>query len=252
MKQLTIILTLLLTLTGVVQAQPSLEDANAAYRAEQYTEAAVLYQNILDSCEMPRRSQALVYYNLGNAQFKSGELAQAILAYERSLRLNPTSRDTRYNLAFAESRIVDNIVDNQAFFLVTWLQFIRNLLTESTWLWLSLIAFILLVAAILIFLLSHDITWRKTAFGITIVAVLVTVVGFANALSLHRRDALRAEAIITNGIVVAKASPDRSGTELFTLHEGTKVTIHETVGSWVNVQVANNIGWLPASTLERI
>ena len=56
----------------------------------------------------------------------------------------------------------------------------------------------------------------------------------------------------TQGIVNAKSSPDRSGTDLFTLHEGTKVTIRETIGEWVNVRVGRNEGWIRLSCLERI
>lgn len=233
--------------------QPA-EAAAAAYQSANYTAAASLYQRILDSCYLDRKSEARVYYNLGNSYFKAGELAQAILAYERSLRINPTSRDTRYNLSFARAQIVDNIEDNRAFFLIDWLQFIRNLLTESTWLWISLIAFILLVASVLVFLLIAN--CKKIAFSLALIALIIWLTGLLNALSLHQRDALRNEAIITNGVVVAKASPDRAGTELFTLHEGTKVTIHETLGTppnqWVNIHVANYVGWIPASTLTRI
>ena len=100
--------------------------------------------------------------------------------------------------------------------------------------------------------LSKEQWLRKTAFYIGLVALFISVCACANAGSLHRRDTLRNEAIITQGIVNVKASPDRSGTELFTLHEGTKVTIHETLGDWCNIHVGNNVGWMKISSLERI
>ena len=65
-----------------------------------------MYQTLLD--EQP---DATLYYNLGNSRFKQGELAQAILNYERALRLKPNYKDAQYNLAFAQSRITDNIVE---------------------------------------------------------------------------------------------------------------------------------------------
>jgi hypothetical protein len=73
-----------------------------------------------------------------------------------------------------------------------------------------------------------------------------------NASSLYQRDTERAEAIITQGIVNAKSSPDRSGTDLFTIHEGTKVVITETIGGWCCIHVGNNIGWMQLAHLERI
>lgn len=252
-----ILVTLLAVLTIGVKAQnegseQTFEQANSLYVAGEYAQAAQAYQSYMDNHALTRESQAMVYYNLGNAHFKSGELAQAILAYERSLRLKPTYRDARYNLSFAQSQIIDNIEDNQAFFIANWLKYIRNLLTYDTWLWMSIIGFTLFIIGLILFLLSSDPVRRKVAFAVSLTALIICLCASANAWSLYRRDTQRSEAIVTRGIVNAKASPDRSGTELFTLHEGTKVAIHEVVGSWANVHVGNNIGWLPLSTIERI
>ncbi len=231
-------------------------EGNQHYADGNYTEAVTAYEQILNDslapAAIPAKDRALVYYNLGNAYFRMGELSQSILAYERSLRLNPLSRDTRYNLRFAQSRIVDNIEDNQAFFLSNGLKFIRNLLSYSTWMWLSIVLFSVMLAGLLCFALLQNPALRKTAFLTAIIALIISVSALANAISLHERDTERYEAIITQGIVNAKASPDRSGTDLFTLHEGTKVIIHEVVGGWANIHVGSNIGWMPLSSLERI
>ena len=192
-----------------------------------------------------------MYYNLGNTRFKQGELAQAILNYERALRLKPNYKDAKYNLAFAQSRIVDNIPE-QDFFLSSWARTVRNQLSERTWLRSSIALFILALAGLLLFLLGRAMWVRKTAFHTAWIALLFSLVTGLNAASLHNRDTLRNEAIITQGVVNAKSSPDRSGTDLFTLHEGTKVTIRETIGEWVNVHVGSNEGWIRSSNLERI
>ena len=109
-----------------------------------------------------------------------------------------------------------------------------------------------LPAGTMLFLLGHATILRKTAFHIGWVALLFCIWSGANAASLHRRDAARAEAIITQGVVNAKSSPDRSGTDLFTVHEGTKVEIRETLGTWCNIRVGNNEGWMLLNHLERI
>ena len=222
-------------------------EANQQYADGNYAEAAQMYEQILQ--EQPA---ADVYYNLGNAYFKQGELAQSILAYERCLRLDPRNKDAQYNLAFAQSRIIDNIEDNHVFFISSWLRAVRNSLREQTWMWLSICLFMLVLVGALLFALSKEQWLRKTAFYTAVVALIVSICACANAGSLHQRDTLRNEAIITQGIVNVKASPDRSGTELFTLHEGTKVTIHETLGEWCNIHVGNNVGWMKLSSLERI
>lgn len=222
-------------------------EANAQYAEGNYAEAAESYRQVL--VEQP---SAEVYYNLGNAYFKQGELSQSILAYERALRLRPLYKDAQYNLKFAQSRIVDNIEDTNSFFVSNWLKAVRNLLSEQTWMWLSVALFLLTLTGAMLFAFSRVVWLRKTAFYTAIVALVISVAACANAGSLHKRDTLRAEAVITQGIVNAKSSPDRSGTDLFTLHEGTKVTIKEQLGNWCNIHVGNNIGWIPLTTLERI
>ena len=221
--------------------------ANAQYAEGNYAEAAAQYEQVI--AEQP---SAEAYYNLGNAYFKQGELAQAILAYERALRIEPSYKDAKHNLLFAQSRIVDNIEDTQSFFLSNWLKAIRNALNQQTWMILSIALFICMLIGFFLFVFSQTVWVRKTAFYTSLVALLISLVACINAGSLHHRDTERAEAIITQGIVNAKSSPDRSGTDLFTVHEGTKVEITETIGDWCCIHVGNYIGWMPLAHLERI
>lgn len=221
--------------------------ANAQYAEGNYAEAAAQYEQVI--AEQP---SAEAYYNLGNAYFKQGELAQAILAYERALRIEPSYKDAKHNLLFAQSRIVDNIEDTQSFFLSNWLKAIRNALNQQTWMILSIALFICMLIGFFLFAFSQTVWVRKTAFYTSLVALLIALVACINAGSLHHRDTARAEAIITQGIVNAKSSPDRSGTDLFTVHEGTKVEITETIGDWCCIHVGNYIGWMPLAHLERI
>ncbi len=245
MKRL-IICNLLLVICHLTFAQSDFDAANAAYADGRYEEAAAIYQSLIDD-----QPDATLYYNLGNARFKQGELAQAILNYERALRLKPNYKDAQYNLAFAESKITDNIVE-QDFFLSVWARSVRNCMSESTWFILSVVLFITGLVCVLLFLLGRTAWLRKTAFHIAWIALLFALIAGLNAGSLHKRDTLRNEAVITQGVVNAKSSPDRSGTDLFTLHEGTKVTIRETLGEWSNVHVGSNEGWIRTSCLERI
>ena len=240
------VITTLLLFSAFTFAQDAFDAANAAYADGRYEEAAAMYQTLLD--EQP---DATLYYNLGNSRFKQGELAQAILNYERALRLKPNYKDAQYNLAFAQSRITDNIVE-QDFFLSSWARTMRNSLSERTWWSTSIGLFICALIALLLFLLGRELWLRKTAFHVAWIALLFSLIAGLNAGSLRQRNTLRNEAIITQGVVNVKSSPDRSGTDLFTIHEGTKVTIRETLGEWVNVSVGSNEGWMKAAHLERI
>ena len=114
MRRIISFLSLILIPCSLLLAQANFDAANAAYAEGRYAEAAAGYEALI--AETP---DATLYYNLGNTRFKQGELAQAILNYERALRLRPNYKDAQYNLAFAQSRITDNIVE-QDFFLSAW------------------------------------------------------------------------------------------------------------------------------------
>ena len=193
-----IICNLLLVICHLTFAQTDFDAANAAYAEGRYEEAATIYQALID--EQP---DATLYYNLGNARFKQGELAQAILNYERALRLQPNHKDAQYNLAFAQSKITDNIVE-QDFFLSAWTRAVRNSLKEQTWFFLSVSLFVLALIGLLLFLLSRETWLRKTAFHVAWLAFLFSLIAGLNAASLHKRDTLRSEAIITQNADTAR------------------------------------------------
>ncbi len=228
-------------------AQDNYAAANELYAAGEYAEAAAMYE-----AELEQGKSAEVYYNLGNAYFKMGELAQSILAYERALRINPRYEDAQHNLKFAQSRIVDDIEDNTAFFLSQWTTALRNALHETTWMWLSIGLFLLCLIGVIGFAFLHTLAWRKAGFHIAWIALVLSIISLSFTASLHNRDTVREEAIITQSIVNAKSSPDKSGTDLFVLHEGTKVHIRSTLSGWVEIHVGNHVGWVNQTALERI
>ena len=247
MKRLIFIFTLSISVIGSCLAQSTFEEANTLYADGNYTDAIAAYEYLLQE-----KPTAELFYNLGNAYFRQNELAHAILNYERALRLRPYWKDARYNLRFAQSRIIDNIEDKDAFFVSQWITSLRNLLNESTWTLLSIVFFLLTLAGGFLFAFSHLTGCRKAGFHTAWIALLLSLCSIGFAASLHHRDTVRAEAVIMQGIVNAKASPDKSGTDLFTLHEGTKVTIRSTLNDWAEVTVGDNRGWIRLNTLERI
>ena len=225
----------------------SWEEANQLYADGNFADAAAQYEAILQENPQPE-----VYYNLGNAYFKQGEIARAILSYERALRLKPNFPDCKHNLAFAQAKIIDNIEDNHQFFLSQWAEAFRNLLSETTWFRLSVGLFILALIGAFVFAFGRSIGLRKTGFHIGWIALVFSIITLCCSGSLHHRDNAREEAIIIQGIVNAKSSPDKSGTDLFILHEGTKVWVGETVNGWCSVSVGDHVGWISSNALERI
>ena len=139
MKRLTSIFFCLCCIISIATAQTTYQEANQLYADGNYIDAAAAYEYMLQQNQTPE-----LYYNLGNAYYRQDELAKAIINYERALRLKPYYKDARYNLRFAQSRIIDNIEDKDAFFISQWITAVRNLLNESWWSLLSLVHFCLL------------------------------------------------------------------------------------------------------------
>ena len=235
-----------------MSAQDIMQTANERYSDGAYSEAIELYEQLLDSCAIRNDDKAFVYYNLGNAFFRINETGKSILNYERCLRLQPNNKDARYNLKFAQSKIIDNIDDTHTFFLSQWITALRDMVNYRTWMWLSICLFWLCLIAVIVFLFTQPVALRKTGFHIAWLSFVLSVCSFAFATAAHNHRNDNTEAIVMQGIVNVKSSPDRSGTDLFVVHEGTKLRISDRVGEWVEVHVGDNIGWLREDNIERI
>ena len=223
--------------------------ANTAYNAGNYAQAEECYTRIVGQ----GLHSAALYYNLANAHFKQDELGKAMLYYNRALRLRPNDEDIRHNLEYAEQSTKDSIEEIPEFFLKTWIKSLRGALSCTAWSILSLLMLVAALACGLLYLLAQRLSLRKIGFYLMTVTALLFVVATAFAWSERNMLVERSEAIIMNSAVSIKSSPDRSATELFVLHEGTKVTIGETIDGWAEVRIADGRkGWIEQERIERI
>lgn len=233
----------------VCSADALWDRANTAYINNDFRTAAALYERIAAE----GLQSGKLYYNLGNARFKEGSLGRAILSYRRALALDPRSEDARYNLRVAERMTKDRIEAVPEFFLTGWLRECRALLSGTAWAVCSLAALGGLLAAVLLFLLSRRLLWRKTGFYAACALLLLAFATFCFA-SSDRRERLRnATAVVLAESVAVKSSPDRSATDLFVLHEGTTVEISGELGAWCEITIADGKrGWMEQAKLERV
>lgn len=223
--------------------------ANAAYNGGDYAAALSNYQAI----QAKGQHSAPLYYNMANAYFKLDELAEAILYYNRALRLAPADEDIRHNLEYAEQMTKDSIEKIPEFILTTWVRAVRGALNSTVWCVLSLVLLALSLSMMLIYLLAQRLSLRKTGFYVMVVAGVLFILTTIFAWSEGRMDVEHREAVIMNSAVSIKSSPDRAATELFVLHEGTKVVIGETISGWAEVRIADGRkGWIEESRIERI
>lgn len=192
--------------------------------------------------------------NIGNAYYKSDDNAHAILYYERALKLDPSYGDARHNLKFAQSRNRDRIDVVPEFFLVS---MIRNLgwkMDSNSWAVLSIILFAGFLAMLLLYRLGRSASSRKTGFfvGIVLLLLFAGALGFA---SWQKSDFMKAdEAIVVSPVVSIKSAPGAENSkDLFILHEGTKVRLLDSVGSWLNIELSDGRqGWIMSENVENI
>ena len=241
-------LALLCTVTPA-GAQSLVSQANEAYRNGDYARAVELYEQ---SGEQDGTSAAY-FYNLGNAYYKSGLYPRAILNYERALLLDPGNDDVRFNLEMAQARIADKIEPLGTFFLDQWFTTLRNLFSSNVWAVIAVVAFLIFLAGVVVYFFVDRVVWRKIGFFASLLALLITI--GANRFAAVQKQQLtqRESAIVFAPTIIAKSSPSESGTDLFVLHEGTKVYIVDRVGEWSEIRLEDgNRGWIPTDRLEVI
>ena len=185
------------------------QQADSAYAQEHYQQAISDYETLLK-----QGVSAELYYNLGNAYYRTDQMPKAVLNYERALLLSPGDADIRFNLQMARSKTIDKITPESEMFFVTWYRSLVNLMSVDAWARTALIALAIAIILALAYLFSDRIWLRK--------------VGFFGALLL---------------VVV-----------FLLLHEGTRVTITDnSMKDWKEIRVDDGKeGWIETNKIEII
>lgn len=227
----------------------SLAQANAHYTAGQFGKAATSYEGILAKGYESKE----LYYNLGNALYKSNNITYAILNYERALKLAPNDEDVIYNLEMAKAQVVDNIPTlPEPGFLRWWRDMIATRTTDN-WALRSTISFLVFLTLLGIFLLTRVSRIKKLTFWFGLLFLTYSAFTFSFASTQKARLTGHDSAVITERSVRVKGSPSESGTELFIIHEGLTVKITDQLGEWIEIRIADgNKGWVKETAMVKI
>jgi tetratricopeptide (TPR) repeat protein len=225
------------------------QQANEAYQLNQYEDAISLYSKVVDL----QFESATLYYNLGNAYYKNGNKALALLWYERARRLSPNNEDIIHNISFVQQQLVDKIEVLPELFIVKWWNICSALLTGKQWATTSIIACSLFVLCLLLILLLR-ISWvRSTSVFIAILAFIFTIFSFVFAKKETVRYVQQPEGIIMSQVVNVKSTPTEKGSDLFVIHSGLKVNITDRLNEWVEIRLPNGEkGWIMESMIAEI
>ena len=249
MKKIVFFLLIQFFALSMFAQETAIKEAEAAYTKEEYGKAIELYEGVLKS----NGPSVAIYYNLGNAYFKANKIAPAILNYERALVLDPADNDVRFNLQLARQKSVDKIEPVGDFFLTEWFKSVQNMASADSWAKIGILCFILFIGCLILFFFSKYLRLKKIGFYLGLLLLIMVI--FSNIFGSHQKGEIvnRMNAIIFAPTVTIKSSPDASGTDLFILHEGTKVSIKSKLGDWNEITTGDgNVGWIPTKDIEII
>lgn len=244
-------LGLALTVAGSAGAQDEIvESGNRYYQAGDYPAAVEAYEAVL--AEGFESSD--VFYNLGNAHFKTGGLGRAILSWERALALEPGGPDALANLELARSLTADEIEPLPRFWLLSVVWWWVDLVPRF---WLVLVvgvAWLASTVGVVMRILGRTDGMRLTGLW-TAAGGLVVVLILGTNLVVRELDLGTPEraVILAESVSVRSAPADDDDLTVFEVHEGTRVRIDQRTDEWAEIVLEDGkVGWVPVTVMEVI
>jgi len=258
-KKSIVILILLNGITGLFAGENEnlFVTANQYYQQENYEQAIYHYELILKN----GYENSELYYNLGNAYFRFGNIGKAILNYERAKRLAPLNDDIRHNLEIAKLSTVDKIEVPPRFFLVEILddliEFLGLRMNLNDFTKLVIGVYLVFMILIIVRIVVNRQNVKKRLLYI-ILPLFVTLILFVIMLQVEIYSHTHTnEAIILAEEIEVVGAPEQNAKQLFSLHQGTKVTIQNQLvkegKNWLEIKLVDGkTGWVEEEVLERI
>lgn len=229
-------------------AQVVFQQANDLYAKKDYQQAKEKYQLLVDE----GLQSFEVYYNLGNAYFKSDELGPALLYYYKAQKLKPNDADVQFNIQFAERQTIDKIEIPEEFFLTSWWKSVFLIFSLSTWNALLYVSLFLALISFVLYLFINQLVLKKLGFYVGSALVVLSILFYVMGNAQYRYFNSTQTGVIYALNTTVRSTPE-AGEKLFILHEGTKVQILERVEKSINIQLPNGkSGWVGEEDIREI
>ena len=224
------------------------QKADDAYSKGKYLDAIEAYEAALKKGE-----SASLYYNLGNAYFRTDNVTRAVINYEKARRFAPGDADIIHNLEVARSKTIDNIQPGEKIFFKVWYEDIKTSMGIDTWATLSLVSLIVALLMFLVYLFVKNMTVRKVAFYLSVILVIVFILGNVFASQLKDFTTNSKCAVIVSPTATAKKTPTEQGADACILHEGTRADVIDALKGWYEIRLADGTeGWISEKDVEVI
>ena len=246
MKKLVFIFLLV---SQVFFAQSNFEKGNALYQKGNYEEAITAYESILSE----KKESAELYFNLANCYYKLNKVAPAIYNYEKALVLNPNDTEIQNNLLFAHKMTIDEIKVIPKVGFAKLLRDFTGIFHYDSWAWIT-VSFAGLFLLFFIGYYFSQLTLSKRIFFIGMfVLVFLILLSTLAALFEKSHDTNERPAIVFSEIAQVKSEPKSSSSDVFILHEGAKVYLHESIENWVKIELTDGSeGWIESNNVKSV
>lgn len=231
------------------EAEDKFIKGNELYKSGKFKEAIEIYETLVDN----GYSSSELYYNLGNSYYKVDAIGKSILYLERAKKLNSNDEDIDFNLNIARLKTVDKIEALPDFALNRFWKEIVNSMSSNLWAYISIALFIISIFSLSIFTLNSRSLIKKLSFLSFTVLLLISIIFSIASYQKLQNEKPGKSGIIINPTVYVKSAPSESSTDLFILHEGTKVSIQLKDQNWINFKLDDGTeGWIKESEIEKI
>ncbi len=231
-------------------AEKVFEIANEMYKKGDYENAIQKYEFIEKNI---KQQSAELYFNLGNCYYKLNKIAPSIYYYEKALLLHPGDNAIETNLKFAQKRTIDNIKTTNEFAIAKFIRTTTAHFSVSSYTWFSIIFSILTLVSFILFLYHSSATIKRISFSAMFVFILLGVLCFFAAHFFTQFATKDKAAIVFEDSIEVKSEPKEDAETAFTLHEGTKVYVKETLENYNRIQLADKTeGWILSTAIKEI
>ncbi|GGD81234.1 SH3 domain-containing protein [Planktosalinus lacus] len=249
MKTLIYIVVFTLSFVAFPQNENAFEEGKSHYKEANYEAAINTWESILES----GKHSAALYYNLGNAYFKSNEIAPSIYYYEKALNLAPGDSDIENNLAIAQSQTVDIIEPLPKNLISTWVENAISAFSFDTWAWMSVFLVFVFAILFLIYFFSRRSSIKRIYFSGAFIVLFFAIVSLYIAFMSYNSFTNDRSGIIFATSTQVRSEPLNRSETSFVLHEGTKVEIIDEDDDWFRVQLADGKdGWVQKGDLKEL
>ena len=247
-----IILTFIIILSKISyasEAENLVKMGNEFYQEKQYNKAIDVYLQVIHL----GYEGTLLYYNLGNAYYRSGKLGLSILYYEKALKLSPGDDDVIHNIAIANTKTLDKIDTLPKFFIFQWWEGFLALFSLTGWMHTTYSFYLFLLGAICLYFFTKKPSFQRYSFFSGLILLLLLILAAIPLIINLNRELNVKSGIIVEPSATVKLAPDQTSSDAFIVHEGLKVRELDQVENWIKIKLQDGKeGWIPQSEIGTI